>query len=135
MALKFRGKANVGTTPTLKIIDTDGGQRPVCEFRACFDEFRPDEQDNFTKVAETWLTISVWGDLAKRVVRHISVGARIEVSGRLRGFSYEKDGETHYGMNAIAEDVYPVLSRVDEIKWRSKNSASDGVEGEDDHES
>lgn len=52
-----------------------------------------------------WHTISVWNALAKNVEQYVKKGMQLYVEGRLRTNSYEKNGETRYSTEIVANEI------------------------------
>lgn len=52
-----------------------------------------------------WHTISVWNALAKNVEQYVKKGMQLYVEGRLRTSSYEKNGETRYSTEIVANEI------------------------------
>lgn len=61
---------------------------------------------NDKPVEETeWHRVTAWGTLAENCKRYLTKGRQVYVQGRLRTSSYEKDGQTHYSTEIVADDV------------------------------
>lgn len=61
---------------------------------------------NKERVSRTeWHTVTVWNHLAKFAESYIKKGAQLYVEGKLTTRSYEKDGETKYFTEIVANEV------------------------------
>lgn len=84
--------------------------------------------DNYTnkqgeKVENTeWHNIVVWRGLAKVVEDYVTKGMRVYIEGKISYRSYEKDGETKYITDIIANDV-KILTKKSESAGSGSSSA------------
>jgi len=60
----------------------------------------------YKAVVETeWHRVVAFGKLAAIIVEHVRKGDRVYVEGRLKTSSYEKNGETRYSTDLIANEI------------------------------
>lgn len=92
----------LGSDPELK--NTQSGQ-PVCRLSVATTRVWNNKQTN-EKVEETeWHRVTVWGKQAESCARYLKKGRLVYVEGRLRTSSYQKEGQTHYSTEIVAENV------------------------------
>ncbi len=60
-----------------------------------------------------WHRIVVFGKQAENCEKYLSKGRQVYVEGKLRTSSYEKDGQTHYTTDIIADTVQFLGNRQD----------------------
>lgn len=104
--------------------------RNISEFRIIGQVGGVDPRDNVTfvnlaanynrKDGDEWITDTHWnrvtcfGRSAEQAAK-AGKGDMVHVTGRVRQSQYEKDGETVYGVDLIA-DSFSVLARQDEVE-------------------
>lgn len=52
-----------------------------------------------------WHRVTAWGKLAELCRQHLTKGRQVYVEGRLRTTKYEREGQTHYSTEIVAETV------------------------------
>jgi single-strand DNA-binding protein len=57
-----------------------------------------------------WLNVVTWNELAEQCNKKLEKGSRIQLEGRLAPNVWEKDGQTHYGVEVVAFMVKPIKS-------------------------
>lgn len=98
----------LGRDPELK--ETAGGQK-VCRLNVATTRVWNNKNTN-EKVEETeWHRISVWGKQAESCQQYLAKGRMVYVEGRLRTSSYEKEGQTRYSTEIIADTVQFLSSK------------------------
>ncbi len=124
MSNVFFGTGNIGTNPEMKYVPLGDRQAKVLEVRVFFDSYRDDGQGNLVQdeTASFWKTVNIWDDRAERVAKLLRKGARVCVSGRIKGerWTDKQTGEIRYGDHIVAEDIYLSLARVESIEWRER---------------
>jgi single-strand DNA-binding protein len=73
-----------------------------------------------------WHRIVVFGKQAENCEKYLSKGRQVYVEGKLRTSSYEKDGQTHYATDIIADTVHFLGSKQDSGGYQ----AGGGYQGE-----
>lgn len=102
---------NVGKDPEVNYIKED---LPVARFTlATSESYTKDGQ----KVTNTeWHNIVVWRGLAKVVEQYVKKGSKLYIEGKITNRQYEKDGQTKYFTEIVANN-FQMLD--------SKNSSSE----------
>lgn len=52
-----------------------------------------------------FIPITVWRGQAENCAKHLQKGRLVAVTGRMQTGSYEKDGQRHYTMEVVADEV------------------------------
>ena len=128
MANEFRGRGNLGSSPTLKHVTTaDGERRAVAELRIYFDRSVPDGADGFTDKGGFWLDVSLWGNRAEGAAKVLEKGMRVSAGGTLVNHQWEdKDtGEPRSRFELQGDYVDLDISRVAQIQLRNKERSDD----------
>ncbi len=114
---------NVGKDPEIQHISADVA---VAKFTLATSESYKDK--NGERVTNTeWHNIVAWRGLAKIVEQYVRKGAQIYVEGKITNRSYEKDGQTRYFTEIIANDFKLLGKRPD---GETHNSAPAGNTGQ-----
>lgn len=131
MSNVFFGTGNIGTHPEMKYVQLGDRQAKVLEVRVYFDSYKEDSQGNLVQddAASFWKTVNIWDDRAERVATLLRKGARVCVSGRIKGdrWTDKPTGEFRYGDHIVAEDIYLSLARVESIQWRERAEEPSGA--------
>lgn len=92
---------NVGKDPEVQYISPD---MPVAKFTVATSESYKDK--NGERVTNTeWHNVVAWRGLAKIVEQYIHKGSQVYIEGRISTRSYEKDGQTRYFTEIIANEM------------------------------
>lgn len=92
---------NLGRAPELRY--TNGGT-PVASLNVATTRHYK-TSDGEPKEETEWHRVTVWGKQAQQCHEHLDKGRQVYVSGRLQTRSYEKDGETRYSTDIVADRV------------------------------
>lgn len=92
---------NLGADPEAKV--TQSG-RPVTTFRIATNERWTDQQGTPQERTQ-WHRVVTWGKLAELCGQHLRKGRRVYLEGRIQNRSYEKEGETRYISEVVAQNV------------------------------
>ena len=97
---------NVGKDPEVNYIKED---LPVAKFTmATSESYTKDGQ----KVTNTeWHNIVVWRGLAKVVEQYVKKGSKLYIEGKITNRQYEKDGQTKYFTEIVANQMQMLDSR------------------------
>lgn len=76
----------------------------VTKFRVAVSR-RWRSKDGEKKEETTWFPVTAYNGVASGIVDYLTKGKEVTVIARISTYSYEKDGVTHYGWEAIAEEV------------------------------
>jgi single-strand DNA-binding protein len=92
---------NLGADPELRYTPSS---RAVCNLRIATTEVFKDKSGQKQEKTE-WHRVTVWGDQAENAHKYLAKGRSVYVEGRLQTRSYEKEGQTHYATDVIADRV------------------------------
>jgi len=97
---------NVGKDPEVNYIKED---LPVARFTLATSEtYTKDGQ----KVTNTeWHNIVIWRGLAKVVEKYVKKGSKLYIEGKITNRQYEKDGQTKYFTEIVANNMQMLDSR------------------------
>ncbi len=97
---------NVGKDPEVNYIKED---LPVAKFTMATSEtYTKDGQ----KVTNTeWHNIVIWRGLAKVVEQYVKKGSKLYIEGKITNRQYEKDGQTKYFTEIVANQMQMLDSR------------------------
>ncbi|MBN2668020.1 MAG: single-stranded DNA-binding protein [Bacteroidales bacterium] len=97
---------NVGKDPEINYINED---LPVARFTLATSEtYTKDGQ----KVTNTeWHNIVVWRGLAKVVEQYVKKGSKLYIEGKITNRQYEKDGQTRYISEIVANNMQMLDSK------------------------
>ena len=97
---------NVGKDPEVNYIKED---LPVAKFTlATSESYTKDGQ----KVTNTeWHNIVIWRGLAKVVEQYVKKGSKLYIEGKITNRQYEKDGQTKYFTEIVANQMQMLDSR------------------------
>ena len=59
--------------------------------------------------ATSFFDVVAWRDLAENCAESLKQGTRVVVTGRLEQRSWEKDGNKHYAIEIVADEIAPSL--------------------------
>lgn len=123
----FTHKGNLGSSPTLKRVTHKGREMTVAEMRVFFGRYKVnDDNDEIEQVGGYWLPVSLYGVKGEAAARHLRKGARVQVCGELREFyAKEDEAKDHPLFQIVAEDVLPVLTRIESITFKQRNPAEE----------
>ena len=97
---------NVGADPEIRHINED---TQVARFTlATSESYKNREGERITQTE--WHNIVVWRGLSKVVERFVIKGSQIYIEGKITYKSYEKDGQTRYFTEVVANEL-KLLSR------------------------
>jgi single-strand DNA-binding protein len=90
----------LGNDPELKTV----GSSQVCQFSVATNEHWNDKDGNKQERTE-WTTVVVWGKRADSCAKYLKKGHQVYVEGRKKTRMWEKDGQKHYAVELVAEQV------------------------------
>lgn len=100
---------NVGKDPEVQYVSTDV---PVARFTIATSESYKDK--NGERITNTeWHNVAAWRGLAKIVEQYVHKGSQVYIEGRISTRSYEKDGQTRYFTEIIANEMKMLGKRSD----------------------
>ncbi len=92
---------NVGKDPVVQYVRENV---PVARFTLATSETYRDRDGNKQTNTE-WHNITVWRGLAKVVEQYVRKGSQLYIEGKLTTRSYEKDGQTKYFTEVVANNM------------------------------
>ena len=113
---------NVGKDPEIQHISADVA---VAKFTLATSESYRDK--NGERVTNTeWHNIVAWRGLAKVIEQYVHKGSQLYIEGKIANRSYEKDGQTKYVYEIIANEIKILGKRPDSEGYSSQTSQSAG---------
>jgi single-strand DNA-binding protein len=100
---------NVGKDPEVNYIREDV---PVAKFPLATSETYTKNGERVTNTE--WHNIVVWRGLAKVVENYVRKGSLLFIEGKISTRSYEKEGETKYFTEIVADNLRMLGKRTDE---------------------
>ena len=101
---------NVGQDPEVRTLDM--GVK-VARVRLATTERIFNRQTNESTEHTEWHTVTLWRGLAEVVDKYVRKGSQIYVEGRIRSREWEKDGQRHFGIEILADDMKLLGRRPD----------------------
>ena len=109
---------NVGNDPEIRHLDQDV---KVAKFRMATSEtFRAKNGERVTTTE--WHNIVLWRGLAGVVEQYVKKGSRLYIEGKITYRQYEKDGETKYFTEIVANNMVMLDSKSDNQQNDNQNS-------------
>ncbi len=93
---------NVGQDPEVRTLES--GVK-VVRLRLATTERIFNRQTNESTDHTEWHTITLWRGLADVADKFVRKGSQIYVEGRLRSREWEKDGQRHFGVEIVADEM------------------------------
>ncbi|HDJ34165.1 MAG TPA: single-stranded DNA-binding protein [Bacteroidetes bacterium] len=109
---------NVGKDPEVNYIREDV---PVAKFPLATSETYTKDGEKITQTE--WHNIVLWRKLAKVVENYVRKGSLLYIEGKINTRSYEKDGETKYITEIVADSMRMLGKRSDDSGQSSSRPA------------
>ena len=93
---------NVGQDPEVRTLES--GVK-VVRIRLATTERIFNRQTNETTEHTEWHSVTLWRGLADVADKFVRKGSQIYVEGRIRSREWEKDGQRHFGIEIVADDM------------------------------
>ena len=93
---------NVGQDPEVRTLES--GVK-VVRLRLATTERIFNRTTNESTEHTEWHTITLWRGLADVADKYVRKGSQIYVEGRIRSREWEKDGQRHFGVEIVADDM------------------------------
>lgn len=93
---------NLGADPEVRFMENGG--KAICNFRMAASEKWKDK-DGQSQERTEWFNIVTFGPLAEICGEHLKKGRACLIEGRLQTRTYEKDGETKYMTEVVANQL------------------------------
>ncbi|MGA9853607.1 MAG: single-stranded DNA-binding protein [Gammaproteobacteria bacterium] len=100
---------NLGADPEVRYMPSGGA---VANIRIATSESWKDKESGEQKERTEWHRIVFYQRLAEIVGEYLKKGSQVYIEGRLRTRTYEKDGQTHYSTEIIADNMQMLGSRA-----------------------
>lgn len=110
---------NVGNDPEVRHLDQDV---KVARFRMATSETYRDKNGERVTTTE-WHNIVLWRGLAGVVEQYVKKGSRLFIEGKITHRQYEKDGETKYFTEIVANNMV-MLDSKEHTENQSKSQSS-----------
>lgn len=122
---------NVGNDPEVKHLDQDV---KVAKFRMATSESY--KAKNGEKIETTeWHNIVVWRGLAGVVEQYVKKGSKLYIEGKITYRQYEKDGDTKYFTEIVANNMVMLDSKNTTVKESTSEENSSYEKNQDQSES
>lgn len=92
---------NLGADGELRV--TTGGQSVLKLRVACNESYL--DRNNVRQERTEWVRVTIWGRRAEALAKILQKGDAIFVEGRLQTSKYEKDNETRYSTEVVANNI------------------------------
>lgn len=92
-------QGRLGKDPELKYTSTG---TPVCSFSMATNEGYKDKAGEWQQLTE-WHRVVIWGKLGESAASHMRKGTLVFVDGRNQTRKWDKDGQTHYATDVVAQ--------------------------------
>lgn len=93
---------NLGDDPTSR--STPNGSA-VTNITVATNESWTDKQTGEKKERTEWHRVVFFGKLAEIAAQYLTKGSQVYVEGKLRTNKYEKEGQTHYSTEIVADQM------------------------------
>ena len=100
---------NLGADPETRYMPSGGA---VTNIRMATSESWKDKQTGEQKDRTEWHRITFYGRLAEIAGEYLKKGSQVFIEGKLRTRTYEKEGQTHYSTEIIADNMQMLGSRA-----------------------
>ena len=100
---------NLGADPEVRYMPSGGA---VANIRMATSESWKDKQTGEQKDRTEWHRITFYGRLAEIAGEYLKKGSQVYIEGKLRTRTYEKEGQTHYSTEIIADNMQMLGSRA-----------------------
>ena len=101
---------NVGQDPEVRTLES--GVK-VVRLRVATTERMFNRQTNETTEHTEWHSVTLWRGLADVADKYIRKGSQVYIEGRIRSREWEKDGQRHFGIEIVADDMKLLGRRSD----------------------
>lgn len=102
---------NLGADPETRYMPSGDA---VTNIRVATTDRYKDKQSGEMRENTEWHRIAFFGRLAEVAGEYLRKGAQVYVEGRLKTRSWEKDGQTHYSTEIVAENMQMLGGRRDD---------------------
>ena len=100
---------NLGADPETRYMPSGSA---VTNIRIATSESWKDKESGEQKERTEWHRITFYNRLAEVAGEYLKKGSQVYIEGRLRTRTYEKEGQTHYSTEIIADNMQMLGSRA-----------------------
>jgi single-strand DNA-binding protein len=100
---------NLGADPETRYMPSGSA---VTNIRIATSEAWKDKESGEQKERTEWHRITFYNRLAEVAGEYLKKGSQVYIEGRLRTRTYEKEGQTHYSTEIIADSMQMLGSRA-----------------------
>ena len=111
---------NLGADPETRYMPSGDA---VTNIRIATSESWKDKQTGEQQERTEWHRVTFYKRLAEIAAEYLRKGSQVYVEGRLRTRTYEKDGQTHYSTEIVADSMQMLGSRGGAGSRGDENSA------------
>lgn len=113
---------NLGADPDVRY---SANGNAVTKIRVATSDQWKDKQTGEMQERTEWHRITSFGRLAEIMGEYLKKGSQVYVEGKLQTSTYEKDGQTHYSTDIIANEMQMLGGRS-----QSDNRSQNGNDGQ-----
>ena len=99
---------NLGNDPETRYMPSGSA---VTNLSVATNESWKDKQTGEQKDRTEWHKVAMFGRLAEIAAEYLRKGSQVYIEGKLRTRKYDKDGQTHYSTEIIADQMQMLGSR------------------------
>ena len=99
---------NLGRDPEVRQTQTG---KSVARLNLATTETFPGRDGGERQERTEWHRVTIWGALAEVVEQYLRSGSKVYIEGRLQTSTYEKEGQTHYSTEVVANQMVMLDSR------------------------
>ena len=99
---------NLGQDPNMRYMSSGSA---VANISIATTEAWKDKQTGEKKERTEWHRVAAFGRLAEIMGEYLRKGSQVYIEGKLRTRKYDKDGQTHYSTEIIADQMQMLGSR------------------------
>lgn len=107
----FEIRGFVGADPEVKTLD---GGKKVVNLRIATNEILSSKKSEEKKTLTHWHSVILWNGTAEFAGKYVKKGALVSIEGRIVPRSYEKDGQTRYTVDLVADSLDIILNKEKE---------------------
>jgi single-strand DNA-binding protein len=100
---------NLGADPETRYMPSGSA---VTNIRIATSESWKDKESGEQKERTEWHRVTFYNRLAEVAAEYLKKGSQVYIEGRLRTRTYEKEGQTHYSTEIIADNMQMLGSRA-----------------------
>lgn len=122
--VKVRQIGHLAAKPEVTFVG-EGESRTARCYVAVLSNKRYKGRDGERQERTTRVGWTLWGTMAENAGKYLDVGAHVAVEGRMENHSYEKNGETVYRDDFVAEELEYLDSKAESEARAAQARAAD----------